>query len=1132
MSDNKNTVISLVRDEPAGGDLEPAVSRPSADIALGVVLDSGQIGFWVWDLRSDAWEHEGYWTDKIPRCQTSTALLEITHPDDIDAVSAALADFLRGKRRVYEVAQRVRMLDGSYRRFLTRGQASRRDSEGRVLEMVGTHTDVTEQYEQRALLELALDSSSQGVWAWDIQADVFHIQGFDSPQLRVFALPARMSGEDFVARLHPDNRAEVRAAVLAHLQGNSPALDAELRIVRGDNAGYGDFLVRGKAIDPLEDGRFSRIVGTCSEITARKEAERKLALSLGKLKVMADALTSDESGRLLNVLTKAAVELAGADCAFVARTNQGEGVVSACYPSEPPLQGLVYPLAGTPCESVPMKMRNLVAYDVARKYPRDALLQDWDMQGYSGRALLDVDGKPIGVFALMFRDPITAPDDVMTVQDILASRAAAELEREVTHTNLRANEERLNAAIDSGEHGVWEWLVASDSLNFHGGRLIERLQIDMPAQKGVNFESLTHPGDRGAMVFKMTEHLRGHTPFYEHECRLRARNGEWLWVRIHGRVADRDAGDKVSRVIGTVTDIQASKKVQLALERSQQFLELVIETVPQGMYWQDREGRYLGCNERFAAVVGADRPQDIIGKTDLELEWGGTSGVADAQDLVSLSESQALIQVEREIVDHCGRRYWAEITKVPMLDPEEGPIGVLGAIQDISDRKRAEQDIQQLALYDPLTNLPNRRYFTERLEEGLAAAKRRATMGALLFIDMDQFKQINDTLGHTVGDGLLQAVAQRLQNVTRQEDTVARLGGDEFVVLLPDVAARAEQCAEQARRVADKIHESLGEPFQVDRHQLHVTPTIGVSLFPEGRKGVDEVLREADTAMYSGKAAGRNVTRFFQHEMEERAQHRLTLELALRTAIENNEMYLCYQPQLNRLGEVIGAEVLLRWSNPELGEISPVDFIPIAEERGLIVNIGWWVLETAFATFKSWLDSGVLDLGELSINVSSRQFRAENFVENVEALLIEYQIPPRRIVFELTEGTVVEDVETTINVMQRLRRVGIRFSIDDFGTGYSSLSYLKRLPIDQLKIDRSFISDIGRDSDDEVICQTIIAMSKNLGLHTIAEGVETQAQVDFLSRLRCEGYQGFLFSKPCQAQEFVDYCESLRKPVD
>ena len=324
----------------------------------------------------------------------------------------------------------------------------------------------------------------------------------------------------------------------------------------------------------------------------------------------------------------------------------------------------------------------------------------------------------------------------------------------------------------------------------------------------------------------------------------------------------------------------------------------------------------------FAAMAGVARPEDIVGKRDAELWWAESSASFITADLPLLAGTLPYLQVETRLSDTLGGTQWAELIKVPMRDSAGTIIGLLGAIHDISARKEAQDRAQHLALYDPLTNLPNRRYFTDRLEASLAAATRHGTTGALLFIDMDQFKRINDSLGHSVGDGLLQAVGQRLQNVTRQEDMVARLGGDEFVILLPDLATNFETCARQARLVAEKIHDSLGQPFQFERHQFHVTPTIGISLFPEPGKGVDTVLKEADTAMYSGKAAGRNVTRFFRPEMEQGAQQRLRIESDIRKALANHEFELYYQPQVDGAGRVTGAEALLRWNHPEQGHDS------------------------------------------------------------------------------------------------------------------------------------------------------------------------------------------------------------------
>jgi diguanylate cyclase (GGDEF)-like protein/PAS domain S-box-containing protein len=622
----------------------------------------------------------------------------------------------------------------------------------------------------------------------------------------------------------------------------------------------------------------------------------------------------------------------------------------------------------------------------------------------------------------------------------------------------------------------------------------------------------------------LLEYLRGAAGVYEHELRVRTAEGATIWTLIRGVASERERTGRVTRMVGTHTDISSLKHAQTALQDSRSFLKFIIDAVPQALFWQDREFRYLGCNQRFAEFAGVAGPAEIVGKTNHELWWSERAARFQIEDRALLAGKVPSLQIETRFERAAGGPTWIDLVKVPMHDAAGNIIGLLGAIHDITVRKEAEDRAQRLALYDPLTSLPNRRYFTERLEASLAAAVRHGSTGALLFIDMDQFKRINDTLGHSVGDELLKTVAARLHKVTRQEDMVARLGGDEFVILLPDLARDFEHCARQARLVAQKIHTSLGEPYEFEHHQFHVTPTIGISLFPEPGKGVEEVLKEADTAMYSGKAAGRNVTRFFRPEMEERALERLRIEGDLRKALERDEFELYFQPQVESDGSVAGAEALVRWRHPTRGLIPPGLFIPVAEERGLIVDIGRWVLTAAFRTFKDWIEHGPIEVGELSINVSSRQFRSESFVADVESLLAEYRIPPHRVVLELTEGTVIEDVHTTVAILERLRRLGILFAVDDFGVGYSSLSYLKRLPIDQLKIDRSFIADIGHDHNAEVICQTIVAMGQHLGLQTVAEGVETADQLEFLRRLRCNRYQGFYFQGPAPAADFARYC--------
>ncbi|MEW6165963.1 MAG: EAL domain-containing protein [Pseudomonadota bacterium] len=441
-------------------------------------------------------------------------------------------------------------------------------------------------------------------------------------------------------------------------------------------------------------------------------------------------------------------------------------------------------------------------------------------------------------------------------------------------------------------------------------------------------------------------------------------------------------------------------------------------------------------------------------------------------------------------------------------------------VRDITERKQAEAEIQRLAYFDPLTQLPNRRLLQERLRQALAAASRRHSTGAVLFIDLDNFKTLNDTRGHDLGDMLLTEVGRRLRASVRTEDFIARLGGDEFVVLLEDLHGSPSEAAAQAEAVGQKILEAIGQPFHLGAHEHHTTTSVGVCLFDGARESVEEILKRADAAMYRAKTAGRDTLRFFDPAMQASLESRALLETELRRALPQQQFELFYQPQVDREQRIVGAEALLRWRHPERGLVAPTQFIPLAEDTGLIVPIGQWVLETACQQLQAWNARAGLETFRVSINVSARQFRQENFVPMVRDVVAGSGIDPRRLSFELTESLVLDNVADSIEKMHALKQLGIGFAMDDFGTGYSSLAYLKRLPLDELKIDQSFVRDIATDPGDEVIVRTIIAMANNLGLSVVAEGVETATQRDFLLGHACDLFQGYFFGRPQPVAEF------------
>jgi diguanylate cyclase (GGDEF)-like protein len=439
--------------------------------------------------------------------------------------------------------------------------------------------------------------------------------------------------------------------------------------------------------------------------------------------------------------------------------------------------------------------------------------------------------------------------------------------------------------------------------------------------------------------------------------------------------------------------------------------------------------------------------------------------------------------------------------------------------------QQAEDTIQHQALHDALTGLPNRRLLIERLEQEIPRSVRHGHMGAVLFLDLDHFKTINDSLGHRVGDKLLQSVAARLLDRTRREDTVARLGGDEFVLLLTEVADEAGIAASNTQKITDAILDLFHRPFSVEGHELHLSASVGVTLFPMDPSTPEELLQQADVAMYSAKESGRENSRLFVPGMQEAVDQRLRIERGLRQAIGNDELELYYQPQIAEDGRLIGAEALVRWNHPEQGLVSPAEFIGIAEETGLIYQLGDWVLRRACGQLAQ-LDNEQ-DL-HISVNISPKQFRESRFLERVQRILDDTGAPPHRLTLEITESLFIENIDQTIERMRALRSLGISFAIDDFGTGHSSLAYLKRLPLDTLKIDRSFVIDLISDPNDAMIVETILVMAKHLGLMVVAEGVETEEALAFLKLRGCRMFQGYLFGRPAPFEQLLRQVKAPR----
>ncbi len=673
---------------------------------------------------------------------------------------------------------------------------------------------------------------------------------------------------------------------------------------------------------------------------------------------------------------------------------------------------------------------------------------------------------------------------------------------------LLESEERLNLALESAHGAAWDWDVASGSVTYSRNwyKMIG-FEKDELASTIDAWRNRVHPDDISRLTESLEQYFRGDSKTYECEYRIRTKKGHYVWWLDRGKIIERDADNRPLRIIGIDTDITELKRQEEALR-----LAAIAFESREGISITDKDGTIVRVNRAFTEITGY-RSEEVIGHTHaiLRSDLQGDSFYKKMwTELTEKGRWQGEIWDRRKN----GEVYpiWLGVTAVNNAHGEM--THYIGHFIDISERKKFEDRITYLAYHDSLTKLPNRTLLYDRINTCLKADKRYRDVSALLFLDLDRFKNLNDALGHRIGDQLLVQVAGRLEGELRDEDTVARLGGDEFVVLIVNLRSNDKQASiNHAATIAEKVQKAFNPPFFLEGHEFHCTASIGIVLFPDNHRSADDILKQADTAMYRAKAEGGNTIRFYEPAMQEIADARLSIEKDLRHAIANNELTLHLQPQVDFQGRFMAAEVLLRWNHPERGLVLPNEFIPVAEETGLIIDIGEWVLNEACRILRRWTERNI-SLSYLAVNVSPRQFRQQNFVGMVESLLQRNEVDPVTVMLEITEQAVIHDIEDTVKKIELLKNKGVQFAIDDFGTGYSSLAYLKRLPLGVLKIDRSFVSGIGENSNDRAIVETIIAMAIRLNLEPVAEGVEQQAQLEFLHQQGCHKFQGFHFSRP------------------
>ena len=690
-------------------------------------------------------------------------------------------------------------------------------------------------------------------------------------------------------------------------------------------------------------------------------------------------------------------------------------------------------------------------------------------------------------------------------------------DRKAAERALRESESRFRELSDAAPVMIWMSDADGGRGYFNRGWLEFRGR-PLERESGDGWTTAVHPDDLAQCRRVYTENHEFRQAF-RMEYRLRRHDGEYRWLTESARPR-LDGQGRFLGFIGSCIDITEMKQAELELRLAASTFE-----TNEAIIITDAKGVIQRANRTYCRATGYAR-EEVVGR-GANLVKSGRHDAAFYKNMWQTLTQEGFWQGEiwnrRKSGDICPE--WLSISAVKNDAGET--THYIGAYIDMSRQKEAEEQVRQLAYYDTLTGLPNRRLLYDRLHQIFASAARLKQYGALLFIDLDNFKILNDTAGHDVGDQLLVQIAEMLARTVRSEDTVARLGGDEFVIVLERLGQDSLEAAAKAEQVAAKVIASVAEPCVLAGREHHVTLSIGVALFKGDEERPESFLKRADAAMYQAKAAGRNTACFFDPAMAAAMEARVALLAELRKARTSNQFRLHCQPVVDDAGRVAGGEILLRWEHPERGWIGPADFIPLAEESGLITDIGAWVLEGACALIREWEDRELLFPGFfLSINISPRQFRQPDFAEVIHAAVKKAGIAPHRLKLEITEGMLISKLDDIVIILSGLRASGVRFSLDDFGTGYSSLAYLQRLPLDQLKIDRSFVLDLQEDANDAIIVKTIISMGRSLALEVVAEGVETRTQFEFLKEHGCRLFQGYLFGRPVAVDTFG---ESLRE---